>query len=66
MKRFLLVLITIAFVGSSMSGCMYSAIAVAGDKVIVAKSIMGGMGSALYVCQLTPDGLADCRENESP
>lgn len=67
MKRSFIGLLAIAAMGLS-GGCTYTALVAmpSGNKVVVAKSVMGGMGRGIYVCTVTPEGLSDCKEKETP
>ena len=50
------------------SGCAYVHTATVGEKAIVAKNnmFMFGMLNAIYVCDVTDNGLSNCVEGESP
>lgn len=67
MKRNLMSFAAIAAMCLS-GGCAYTALVAmpSGNKVVVAKSVLGGMGRGLYVCTVTPEGLSDCKEKETP
>ncbi|MBR58201.1 MAG: hypothetical protein CMH54_09285 [Myxococcales bacterium] len=59
--------ILLLFVFSALStGCFYSSVAIHGDTALVAKSNWGGVMKNLYVCKVTPEGVTDCREKETP
>ena len=50
------------------SGCSYVNVATKGDKAVVTKNnmFMFGMLNAVYVCDVTDNGLSNCVEGESP
>jgi hypothetical protein len=55
----------LAFVSTS-TGCIYSSVAIHGDKAIIAKATFGGLERNLYVCDVTPEGITNCHEKDVP
>lgn len=68
MKKALGMLMAMGTLASSLGGCSYGSIAVAGDKVVVLREdlfLFGALRKA-FVCRVTETGLANCAANESP
>ena len=59
------ILLLLAF-SSLSTGCIYSSVAIHGDTALIAKSYWGGITNDLYVCKVTPDGVTDCKQKETP
>jgi hypothetical protein len=61
-------LLVMAVAASAMSGCGYSGVAASGNTVVVARNdgFLFGLLRKVYVCQITPTGLTQCSEGESP
>jgi hypothetical protein len=45
---------------------MYSSVSIHGETALVAKSNWSGLMKNLYVCKVTPEGVTDCKEKETP
>jgi hypothetical protein len=54
--------------GWSASGCGYAGVATAGDAAIVLRNdwILFGLLRKVYVCKITPGGLTQCSNAETP
>jgi len=68
MKKALGMLMAMGMLASSLGGCSYGAIAVAGDKVVVLRQdafLMGALRKA-FVCRVSDTGLSSCAANEAP
>jgi hypothetical protein len=68
MKKALGMLMTMGMLASSLGGCSYGPIAVAGDKVVVLRQdwfLFGALRKA-YVCRVLETGLSNCTANETP
>ncbi len=64
-----LVAAALVFSAISVSGCAYGAIeATADGKAVVTRNdgFLFGLLRAVYVCQITPAGLAQCASSENP
>jgi hypothetical protein len=48
------------------TSCIYSSVAIHGETALIAKSKWGGVLNNLYVCKVTPEGVTDCKEKETP
>jgi hypothetical protein len=61
-------LIAGALLAGALGGCAYGGIATAGDKVVITRNdgFMGGLLRAVYVCDVTPQGVTNCAAAESP
>jgi hypothetical protein len=68
MKKALGMLMAMGMLASSLGGCSYGAIAVAGDKVVVLRQdsfLLGALRKA-FVCRVSDTGLTSCAANEAP
>ena len=68
MKKALGMLMAMGMLASSLGGCAYGAIAVAGDKVVVLRQdsfLLGALRKA-FVCRVSDAGLTNCAANEAP
>lgn len=56
-----------ASIGGS-TGCMYGGVATAGNNVVITRNDMFLLGLLrhVYVCQVTPQGVSQCMEMETP
>jgi hypothetical protein len=65
MKRTILML---AVAAATMAGCSYGGVAASGNTAVVARNngFFFGLLNKVYVCQITPTGLTQCSEGESP
>ena len=63
MKKFVLAVGLLGIL-SSMVGCTYAGLAVAGDKVVVLRN--GMFTNSAYVCKVAENGVSNCAEGESP
>lgn len=61
-------IVAAALLASALGGCSYGSIATAGDKVVITKNnaFLFGLMNAVYVCDVTPQGVANCATAESP
>ncbi len=59
------IVMMLAFATTS-TGCIYSSVSIHGETALVAKSEWGGVMKHLYVCKVTPQGVTDCKEKETP
>ena len=61
----LLVALTLA---AAASGCGYAGVATAGDAAVIARNdwFLFGLLRKVYVCKITPTGLTQCSEAETP
>lgn len=66
MKKFIALTFVVA---SLVSGCSYAGVATTGDgKAVVSRNdgLLFGLLRAVYVCQVTDGGLANCAKGEAP
>jgi hypothetical protein len=68
MQKALKALLLATFLGCAMSACSYGGVATAGDAAIIARNdnILFGLLRKVYVCKVTPAGLAQCGSGETP
>lgn len=55
--------------GLGLNACNYAGVATAGDAAIIARNdnfITFGLLRKIYVCKITPGGLTQCANAESP
>jgi hypothetical protein len=54
--------------GLAASGCGYAGVATAGDAAVIARNdwLLFGALRKVYVCKITPAGLTQCSEAETP
>lgn len=55
--------------GTTVAGCSYAGVATTADnKVVVTKNngFLFGILNAIYVCDVTPGGLANCKAGDAP
>ncbi|WP_428261716.1 hypothetical protein [Haliangium sp.] len=57
-----------AALGSSLGACAYGGVAASGDNVVVTRNdlFLFGLLRAVYVCQITPQGVTNCSAAEAP
>lgn len=67
MKKALASALLIGFV-STLGGCAYSGVAVAGDKAVVLRNdaFLFGILRKAFVCKVTDAGVTSCNSNENP
>jgi hypothetical protein len=68
MKKALGMMMAMGMLASSLGGCSYGSIAVAGDKVVVLRQdgfLLGALRKA-FVCRVSDSGLTSCAANEAP
>ena len=61
-------IVAAALLAGALGGCAYGGIATAGDKVVVTRNdgLLFGLLRAVYVCDVTPQGVANCSTAEAP
>ncbi len=66
-KLALVLLLSLAALTTA-SGCGYAGVAAAGDAVVVTRNdwFLFGLLRKTYVCKITPAGLTQCSNAESP
>jgi hypothetical protein len=57
-----------ALLAGTLGGCAYGGVATAGDKVVITKNdlLLYGLLRAVYVCDVTPQGVSNCSTAEAP
>lgn len=68
MKKALLA-VSFAALSSTLGGCAYSGVAMAGaDKVVIARNdgFLFGILRKVYVCKVSDAGVTSCQNSESP
>lgn len=68
MHKTLKALFVAVAVGFGASGCGYAGVATAGDAAIVARNdwFLFGALRKVYVCKITPTGLTQCSNADTP
>jgi hypothetical protein len=68
MRNTLLNLSIVLALGVGASACGYAGIATAGDAAIIARNdwFLFGLLRKVYVCKITPAGLTQCSDAETP
>lgn len=61
-------IIAAAMLASALGGCAYGGVAATGDKVVITRNdmLLFGLLRAVYVCDVTPQGAANCSAAEAP
>ena len=68
MRNALRGLLVVLALGVSASACGYAGVATAGDAAVVVRNdwFLFGLLRKVYVCKITPAGLTQCSEAETP
>jgi hypothetical protein len=68
MKKTLASMLILGTLASSLGGCAYGGVGVAGDKAVVARndSFLFGILRKVFVCKVTEGGLTNCNASEAP
>lgn len=68
MQNTLKALFVAVALGCAASGCSYAGVATAGDAAVVARNdnFLFGLLRKVYVCKITPQGLTQCSNADTP